>query len=281
VLDRDFADPCVLAADGTYYGYATNAPGSNVQVARSHDLAAWEALPDAMPVLPAWASPGLTWAPSVARARDEYVLYFAARSWRSELQAVGVATSPGPTGPFLPKPMPLLEQPALGGAIDPFSFEDGRRRYLLWKSDGNAVGLDTWIHIQPLSADGLRLEGEATRLIRNDLPWEGAIVEAPTLIERHGRYHLLYSANLYSTPEYAIGWAIADSPFGPYRKAAEPLARTTVEHGWALGPGGQDVVQHDGRTWLAYHTWDPTFRYRALNLTELVWNGDHPTVTLL
>jgi beta-xylosidase len=280
MLDRDFADPCVLDVDGVYYAYATNAPDSHVQAARSHDLVGWAALPDALPVLPAWASPGFTWAPSVTRTPSGYVMYFAARNRRSGLQAIGVATSAGPADPFIPAEAPIVEQPALGGAIDPFPFEDEGRRYLLWKSDGNAVGVETWIHIQPLSTDGLRVEGRGTRLLRNSLPWEGNIVEAPTLIKRHGRYHLFYSANLYSTPEYAIGWADSNSPLGPYQKAPKPIAKSNVEHGWVLGPGGQDVLERDGRTWLAYHAWDPAFRYRALNLSELVWDDGRPTVVM-
>jgi beta-xylosidase len=168
----------------------------------------------------------------------------------------------------------------MGGAIDPFPFvDDDGRRYLLWKSDGNAVGLETWIHIQPLSPDGLRLEGSPTRLIRGDLPWEGGLVEAPTLLKRSGRYHLFYSAICYGGPEYAIGWAVADALMGPYRKAAEPIARTTAERGRVVGPGGQDVVSTpDGRTWLVYHAWDRALSYRAMNVDELTWESGRPVV---
>ena len=54
-------------------------------------------------------------------------------------------------------------------------------------------------------------EEAPTRLIRGDLPWEGRLVEAPTLLKRDGRYHLFYSANEYGGTAYAIGWAVAFS----------------------------------------------------------------------
>ena len=54
VWDWDFPDPHVTEVDGTYYAYATNASGKNVQMARSTDLISWEYLTDAMPSLASW-----------------------------------------------------------------------------------------------------------------------------------------------------------------------------------------------------------------------------------
>jgi hypothetical protein len=65
VIRSDFPDPSVLQVGHTYYAYATNAFGKNVQVARSQDMVHWDLLPDAMPALPSWAQPGgsYVWAP--------------------------------------------------------------------------------------------------------------------------------------------------------------------------------------------------------------------------
>ena len=38
-----------------------------------------------------------------------------------------------------------------------------------------------------------------------------------------------------------------------------------------IGPGGQDVVEIDGRTLLLSHGWDPALGYRRLYLDELCW----------
>ena len=48
---------------------------------------------------------------------------------------------------------------------------------LLYKNDGNAVGRTCWLHIRRLQSDGLHFKGPEKLLIRNDLPWEGAVIE--------------------------------------------------------------------------------------------------------
>ena len=48
---------------------------------------------------------------------------------------------------------------------------------LLYKNDGNAVGRTCWLHIRGLQTDGLHFKGAEKLLIRNDLPWEGAVIE--------------------------------------------------------------------------------------------------------
>ncbi len=280
VIRRDFPDPDSLRVGDVYYVYATNARGVNVQAARSADLVRWEWLGDALPALPGWARRGFTWAPEVTAAPRGYVMYFTARHAGSGRQCIGAAVSTAPEGPFAPAgDRPLVCQLDEGGSIDASSFtdEDGTR-YVLWKNDGNCCGVDTWIYIQRAAADGLSLEGEAVRLIRGEPGWEGGLVEAPTLWKRGGRYFLFYSANRYAGAQYAVGYATAENPTGPYRKAPGPLLATSTKHGPVIGPGGQDVVATgDGRTWLLYHSWDPaSVSYRAMHLDELVWEGETP-----
>jgi arabinan endo-1,5-alpha-L-arabinosidase len=283
VINSDFPDPGIIQVGQTYYAYATNTGGVNVQVATSSDLLNWSYVGDALPLLPGWVRKGYTWAPSVSATANGYVLYFVARHRASQRQCIGVATGSSPNGPFLPSERPLITQIGQGGAIDPFPFvddEDGAR-YLLWKNDGNACDLDTWIYIQRTSEDGLRLLGTPTRLIKQDQAWEGSLVEAPTLYKRDGRFYLFYSGNCYANATYGVGYAVADSLLGPYRKAGGPILSS---HRWArggplIGPGGQDIVTGpDGAPWLAYHAWDARLRYRALRMAPLVWRDDKPMV---
>jgi beta-xylosidase len=283
VLDRDFPDPDVLLVEGQYYAYATNSGEANIQVARSHDLVAWEVLGDALPELPAWAVQdfGWAWAPEVTLAADgeTYLMYFTARFalGAGGTQCIGVATSVQPVGPFVAAGSePLICPVGQGGAIDAASFvDDDNSRYLLWKNDGNSGGGRTFIYLQPISADGLVLTGEAHALISADQAWEGILVEGPTLWKDQGRYTLLYSANNYASPQYAVGVATADSIAGPYEKASEPLLATDLEAG-IVGPGGQDIVLGPhGDTWLLFHGWTPK-GYRALNLGQLEWHDGEP-----
>jgi beta-xylosidase len=284
VIDRDFPDPDTLKVGDTYYAYATgNAEAqASVQAARSRDLVHWDMLPDAMPDFPQWAEHdrGLVWAPEVTTSADgkTYLLYFVARVAGTSRQCIGMAASAKPEGPFeSPAPKPLICQEDQGGSIDPSSFvdEDGTR-YLLWKNDGNCCGQATWIYIQKISSDGRMLEGEPARLITADQRWEGALVEAPTLWKHAGKYYLFYSANDYSTPNYAVGYAVADSPLGPYQKPAKPLLVSDLKNA-VVGPGGQDIaVDKDGETWMVYHTWGPG--YRSMSIDELGWQGDTPVL---
>jgi len=286
VIDQDFPDPDVLKVADIYYAYATNGANKNIQAAKSTDLVSWQMLDDALPRRPQWAAPkfGLIWAPDVTTwdGGKSFIMYFVARDVASGKQCIGAATSDKPQGPFNPAgDKPLICQVDLGGSIDPSSFadEDGAQ-YLLWKNDGNCCGKVTNLFIQKVAADGLSLEGEPTKLIKNDQAWEGGLVEAPTLWKHGGKYYLFYSANDYAGVKYAVGYAVADTIAGPYAKPSKkPLLATDMKGGAALGPGGQDVVvSKKGETWMVYHSWDPTVKYRRMMLDELVWQGDTPVV---
>ncbi len=278
-VEQNLPDPDTLFAEGAYHVYVTNGELGNVPVLRSDDLISFEEVGDALPRLPDWARRGFTWAPEVTHLEvsDSYVLYFTAR--HGSMQCIGVATSADPAGPFEPiEEGPLICPIAEGGAIDASTFEDvDGRRYLLWKNDGNCCGIDTWISIQELSGDGLQLVGEATRLIQQELPWEGRVVEAPTLWLEDGRYYLFYSANAFNE-NYAMGYAVADDILGPYTKSETPLLRSSVEQG-VIGPGGQDIVRReDGSTVVVYHSWSEDMKLRGLNVDELRWSDGVPEV---
>jgi arabinan endo-1,5-alpha-L-arabinosidase len=285
VIDRDFPDPDVLEVDGTYYAYATNGQNHNVQVASSTDLETWEDLPDdALPTLPTWVIPGKTWAPEVTQLEDgSFVMYTTTTNFDPTLQCIAVATADSPEGPFEIVGDQMLVCPEDdGGAIDASTFlDDDGTRYLLWKNDGNCCGMDTWLHIAPLSDDGLSLAGKETELVKQDQGWEGNLVEAPTLVERDGTYVLMYSANDYGSDKYAVGYATADSPTGPFTKAEEPLLTTDISNGEFVGPGGQDVVTApDGSDRLVFHSWDLAFVQRGVNVVPLEWEDGRPVVRL-
>lgn len=286
VLDQDFPDPDVLLVDGVYYAYATNTGSTNIQVARSTDLVHWEVLPDALPRLPEWASQefGYAWAPEVFQRAEtpRFVMYFVARLpiGSGGVQCIGVATSDKPEGPFeSTNPEPFICQTDDGGSIDASTFkDDDGLLYVLWKNDGNSRGSRTWIYIQKVSADGLTLEGEPEQLIVADQPWEGILVEAPTLWKKDGQYYLFYSANAYNDQRYAVGYAVASDILGPYEKVPGPFLKTNIGAG-IVGPGGQDIVIGPrGGLWMLYHGWAPD-GYRRLYLAPLTWENGVPQVT--
>ncbi len=284
LIDQDFADPDVIASGSGYVAFATENHGANVQFATSTDLESWEpSTEDALPELPAWATPGRTWAPDVSeRADGSFVMYFSAEHAASGRQCIGSATSASVTGPYVavgaePMLCPLEE----GGAIDAAAFvDDDGSRFLLWKNDGNCCELDTWIQIAPVTADGTQLSGPPTRLVMQTEDWEGHLVEAPVLVKRDGTYVLLYSANDYGSEDYAVGAATAPTPLGPFEKLPEPILSTSSTGDRYLGPGGQDVVSTPDGDVLVFHGWDEFFIYRGLAALPLDWKGDSPSVRL-
>ncbi len=306
VFRADFPDPFILEHEGRYLAYATNTQGANVQMASSTELGSWRIqwderepgrLYDAMPVLPSWAKTGFTWAPEVLRTPDGFVLYFTARHAASGLQCVGAATSHDPRGPFTSRASePLVCQYELGGTIDasPFRAPDGQL-YLYFKNDGNHPDFKkpTEIFAQRLSPDGLSLIGDPVSLIRNDKPWEGGVVEAPTMVERDGSYVLFFSANGYGWQDtqrvssYAIGYATCEGPLGPCADApSNPFLASTLQP-CLSGPGHQTVFQSEGRELFAFHAWSATTGCRPANLgrfmhiVELSWQDGVPQLSAL
>lgn len=288
VFRTNFADPFLLQADGVWYAYATNGSGRNVQVATSSDLVKWKLGSDAMPGLAAWVkrSSADVWAPEVMEIGGQYVLYYTARDQKSGKQCVGTAVSAAPAGKFKDtRDAPLVCQTEEGGTIDPSPFRDGDKLYLFYKNDGNCCGIATYIYVQELAPDGLSLVGEPVRLVRNDVPWEGQVIEAPTMVRHGERYYLFYSANNYAGFEYAVGYATCESVTGPCQDAPEnPILTSRMqEKPLVVGPGHQTVIETGGQTWLVYHAWDILASgirsdNRFMWLDRLVWQDGKPVI---
>jgi beta-xylosidase len=284
VYASDFPDPFVLQVGQTYHAYATNGGGNTIQYATSSDLVSWVYGGDAFGNLPAWASPGNTWAPEVAAVPGGYAMYYTARHTQSGKQCIGVAFSKTPDGPFSDSSLePLVCQFDLGGSIDASPFTDTNgKRYLYWKNDGNCCGQRTSLYVQRLSVDGLRLEGEAKPLIFNDAAWEGNLIEAPTMYRRGDKYYLFFSAANYNDQTYAVGYAYGFDPMGPMTKwKNNPILKSA---GAVAGPGHQTVIlDKKKQPWMVYHAWEtgntgyPNGQ-RTLRLDKITFNNGVPRV---
>jgi beta-xylosidase len=287
VVDANVPDPMIIADDeGGWWAFATAGNGANIQTLRSSDLVTWEQAPDALPALPAWTAGRDVWAPEVARATDgRWLMYYTtpAPSDRGGIQCIGLASADTAGGPYVDSSDgPLVCETEDGGSIDahPFTAPDGER-YLYGKNDGNRIGVDTWISVQRLDPAGTTLVGEPTRLIKQDQPWEGSLVEAPFVVEADGTFWLFYSANAYDSDAYAVGVAKATSPTGPFTKQADPVL---VSNEVAAGPGHCAVFAVGDQRWMVYHAWPPdavgsTITGRTMWLSTLQVSGDAVSVT--
>jgi hypothetical protein len=253
------SDPFVLETGGRYFLYTSNTTsdpthvGMNVPVASSTDFTAWSPVTDALPMLPPWVEKNFTWAPDVHQFGSTYVLYFTGYFALGNEQCIGDATSTSPTGPFAAASQPFICQSDLSGSIDPRVFTDeGGTNWMLWKSDQNIGGasIPTNLWSQPLSADGLELNGSPVDIMQPDQPWQGTIVEAPDMVEVDGVDWVLYSGNWFNQPAYAIGAARCAGPQGPCADtSARPLLGTDAQ---GAGPGEASFYQGPTGVWMLY-----------------------------
>lgn len=235
------ADPAVIRFEGKYYLYPTlDCTGYDVFV--SDDLVHWERKPKCFT-----DARGGLWAPDVfhhVHGDGRFYLYYTAdRPGGGKL--IGVAVADHPLGPFQDRSV-LVE-----GAIDAHLFQDDDGALYLYY-----VNLPGGFKIlgQPM-ADPLTPKGEATPLIEPTEEWEkhhGHVTEGPWMLKHRGRYYLMYSGSGAMGPDYAIGYATATAPLGPFTKfAGNPIAH---RGNGIFGPGHHCVVAGpDGRLWMVYH----------------------------
>jgi hypothetical protein len=286
IYDGNFADPFALRTPNTLYIYASssgpsrNNSAANVPViglARNNGFAG-KFVGDALPTPPKWTVPGFQWGPAVwARSDGTYVLYYSTpatiplgclgtppatgcvRTTTGETAAACIsrATATNPAGPFTDDSSSAFICPIdQGGAIDPSVFVSSNgTAYLLWKSDGDCCHKPTVIYSQQLSADGLSTVGPPHPMIGANQPWEGGLVEGPSMIEEHNDFWLFYSANTWGNSHYGIGLARCVSAIGPCTK---PL-----DHAWLAsdgndkGPGGQEFYTTGPLVWMVRHSLAP------------------------
>jgi beta-xylosidase len=213
----NFPDPSILTVGNEYYAFATNSAAGNVQVIQAADLSRWTTLVDALPHLAIWAQPDNVWAPSVIRLGNSYLLYYSADFAATKEQCLSVAVATQPQGPYIDSTTrPIDCQLDRGGSLDPSPFVDANGiPYLTWKSQGTS-GQPPAIWSQQLTPTGTALAaGPPSVFLTPSQPWQGGIVEGPDMAVSGGQYRHFYSANSWTTSDYAIGVANCSGPVGP------------------------------------------------------------------
>jgi hypothetical protein len=259
----DATDPYMLEIGARYYLYTSEGTTFlNVPLHIGAQPGHWGKVIDALPKLPAWAEPGLTWAPDVHKVAGGWALYFSSllRGVTPYTHCIGSAFSSSPSGPFVPSPHPFICQLAHRGSIDARVYvEAGNQLVMLWKSEDNAnptvPGPDqdglTGIYAQNLSANGRVLLGNPVKIFSPSQQWEGTIVEAPDMVEAWGIYWLFYSGNWYYSTTYGIGVAECQSPFGP---CADPDTKPLVgSNRQGAGPGEESLFRQGNSVYLLYN----------------------------
>ena len=234
------ADPDVVYEDGTFYLYGTGST-MGYGVHTSTDLVNWGRRGTAV-YGTLWGITRNYWAPDL-----EYV---DGKWWMAVScdQKLGFATSEDLMGPFTE----IGETPGFGRAIDGHIFidDDGRRYfyYVNWDTVYGIYGVELDENMEPI-------EGTTKLLIYPTEDWETGdnITEGPFMLKHNGLYYLTYSGNGYEHVRYAVGYAVSESPLGPFEKYEHNpiLVGNSQIHG--VGHHCCVTIPETGEIWMVYH----------------------------
>lgn len=281
------ADPTIFADGDTYYLYGTSPDsGTGFWVYTSKDLQHWSGPYGAAD---GYALRGHTfgttgfWAPQVFRRGSRYYMAYTAN------EQIAIAEADSPLGPFRQDRPAMI--PAATKEIDPFVFFDDDGRAYLYHvrlTNGNRI------YVAELNSDLQSVKEETAReCIHAEGGWEDTakadwtVAEGPTVVKLGSTYYLFYSCNDFRNPDYAVGYATAKSPLGPWKKQKKPLIsrQLTGENGTGHGdllrtPDGQwQYVLHTHRS--ANETGPRRTALITLRQKGKTWTADASTFRFL
>ena len=248
-----YADPEGAVFGKQYWIYPTYSAPYNKQVFldafSSPDLITWTkhaAIVDTTAIK--WAKRAM-WAPAIVQKQNKYYLFFGANDIQNDAETggIGIAVSDNPGGPYkdyLDKP--LVDKFHNGAQpIDQFVFHDSNGQYYLIYGG--------WRH-----CNIARLNNDFTGFLPFD---DGMIfkeitpdkyVEEPYMFRRNNKYYFMWSEGGWTGPDYSVAYAIADTPFGPFKRIGKILQQDTAI---ATGAGHHSVIKvPDKDQWyIVYH----------------------------
>lgn len=270
-----YADPEVAVLDNRYWIFPTlsdyyAAPGEPAPVYPTKKTAAFHQSYNIQTYMDAFSSKDLVhwtkhprvltndevkwveyalWAPAILEHRGKYYLFFGGNDIQNDHQygGIGVAVADRPEGPYkdaLGKP--LIDRIVHGAQpIDQFVFRDDDGTHYMYYGG--------WHHCNmvKLSDDLLRIvpfdDGELFKSVTPE-----NYVEGPFMFKRDGKYYFMWSEGGWGGPDYSVAYAIADSPFGPFRRIGKILQQDPAI---ATGAGHHSVLKIPGKDeyYIVYH----------------------------
>lgn len=214
------ADPSIFYHDGIYYLYGTGGDVNNgFLVYTSTDLKKWEGPKGAkngyaLTKGDVYGTQGF-WAPQVFYHNGIFYIAYTAN------EHIAIAKSNSPLGPFKQERIQAVS--GEGKQIDPYVFfNDNDKAYLyhVRLTEGNRI------YVAELNDDFSDIKPATVKfcLAAADQPWENTanspwpVSEGPTVLKHNDLYYLFYSANDFRNKDYAVGYAISKTPFGPWNK---------------------------------------------------------------
>jgi beta-xylosidase len=248
-----YADPEGVIFNGNYWIYPTYSAAYEKQVFfdcfSSPDLITWtkhNRILDTAAIK--WAKRAI-WAPAVVEKAGKYYLFFGANDIQNnnEKGGIGVAVADKPQGPFTDHlGKPLIDRFYNGAQpIDQFVFKDTTGQYYIIYGG--------WQH-----CNIARLNNDFTGF----LPFEDGTtfkeitpqgyVEGPFMFVKNSKYYFMWSEGGWTGPDYSVAYAIADSPFGPFKRIGKILQQDGTI---ATGAGHHSVINVPGTDnwYIVYH----------------------------
>lgn len=277
--DIYLADPTIVMFDETYYMYGTEMKSQKgFPVLQSEDLLKWVTPSDAKngyalekgdQVYGEWGF----WAPQIIKHNNTYYMLYTAN------ENIAIAESSSPTGPFYQKEIKQLK--ADTRQIDPYLFFDNDGKMYLYHvrlNKGNTI----WVAEFKEDFSGIK-EETLTQCITATEDWEKTprfkspqIIEGPTVIKRNNLYYIFYSANDFQNIDYAVGYAVSESPLGPWKKADNnPIIDRNLigENGTGHGDLFQDKKGNWKYVFHSHHN-DSTVHPRRTLIVDLKFVND-------
>lgn len=283
----DIADPHVLKHDGTYYLYGTHATDypameNGIPVYTSKDLVNWTSQGFALSRNDSWGS-NRFWAPEVIFHNGLFYMYYAVE------ERLAVATSASPLGPFrqdVQAPM-HAHIPEIDAHV--FIDDDGKKYfYFVRFTNGNEIwGAELNDDMKTINEASVRFIMGPSQAWEQSLREPRARVnEGAYIIKHNGRYYMTFSGNHFESPDYGVGYAVADHPLGPYRKfEGNPILQSNAQ---VRGAGHHSITRSpdDSELYMIYHRHHSENRVepRRLAIDKMWFDGDvlrvnGPTIT--
>ncbi|MEO7560967.1 MAG: glycoside hydrolase family 43 protein [Ferruginibacter sp.] len=253
ILDGWYADPEALIFNNKYWIFPTYSDKYEKQVFfdafSSADLVNWEKhahILDTSTIK--WARRAM-WAPALVQKNKKYYFFFAANDIQTnnENGGIGIAVADKPQGPYkdyLGKP--LIDKFYNGAQpIDQFVFKDIDGKYYIiyggWQHCNIAQLKNDFTGIAPFKNG---------KLFKEITPH--GYVEGPVMFRRNKKYYFMWSEGGWTGPDYSVAYAIADSPFGPFRRVGKILEQ---DNAIASGAGHHSVLHNTKKNlwYIVYH----------------------------
>lgn len=245
--DIYLADPTIFLDKGIYYLYGTSHQEGFMAYV-SKDLKNWNYKGLALKKGDSYGNQGF-WAPQVFHYNNKYYMAYTAN------ENIAIAEAENPLGPFKQKALRNIESDVK--IIDPFVFFDNGKIYLyhVRLQEGNRIFVaEMNEHLTEIIPSTLKECIAAADVWENTKNVEWPVAEGPSVFKKDRKYYMVYSANDFRNPDYAVGLAVADNPIGPWRKYTQnPFLSTQNIKVHGTGHG-EVFIDKKGKYQYVFHT---------------------------